>query len=434
MRVLPLAFLAGLSLAAPGQLVRQANSTLTLPANLPSATGYTTQNALGSLTFTAPIDVASPPGVTNRLFVLERGTGIQIVNLDAMTKSTFMPLAAYTNSECGLLSMAFHPNYNQNGYFYLFYSLRISSLTYQRVARFQATGTAGNYNAATTALASTVSPLITQRDEQDNHNGGDMAFGPDGYLYISVGDEGAQFDGSDNARRIAKDFLGHILRIDVDSKPGSLRAESARREQHGDGGRQRDHRGQLPHPARQSLRRARGRQRQCDLQRLHFPQERDPHGDLFQRLSQSVADEFRSAHRPALCRRRRAGLLRGGESSSRAASRPAGAGARASTRTRRRWRPRHRPRTGRRTTRSTNTITTTTAAAAATTRSSTAPRSPAAWSIAVTGFRNSSGSISSATTTPASSSRSRRGAGGAWTGVRLATRREHFRLGLRSAQ
>ena len=211
-----------LTLAAHAQLVRQANSTLTLPAELPVATGYTTQNALGALTFSSPIDVASPPGVTNRLFVLERGAGIQIVNLDTMTKSTFMPLAAYTSSECGLLSMAFHPNYQQNGYFYLFYSLRISNQTYQRVARFTATGTAGNYHAATTALASTEAPLITQRDEQDNHNGGDLAFGPDGYLYISVGDEGAQYDGSDNARRIAKDFLGHILRIDVDAKPGSL--------------------------------------------------------------------------------------------------------------------------------------------------------------------------------------------------------------------
>lgn len=207
---------------AHAQLVRQANSTLTLPADLPASTSFVTQNALGTLTFNAPIDVASAPGVTNRLFVLERGTGIQIVNLDTMTKSQFMPLAAYTASECGLLSVAFHPNYNQNGYFYVFYSLRISNLTYQRVARFTATGTPGNYNAATTALPSTEAPLITQRDQQDNHNGGDMAFGPDGYLYISVGDEGAQYDGSDNARRIAKDFLGHILRIDVDSKPGSL--------------------------------------------------------------------------------------------------------------------------------------------------------------------------------------------------------------------
>ena len=216
------AALLGLAATSHAQLVREANTTLTLPAELPASTSFITQNALGTLTFTNPIDVASPPGVTNRLFVLERGAGIQIVNLDTLTKSQFMPLAAYTASECGLLSMAFHPNYNQNGYFYLFYSLRISNQTYQRVARFTATGTAGNYNAATTALASTEAPLITQRDQQDNHNGGDMAFGPDGYLYISTGDEGAQYDGGDNARRIAKDFLGHILRIDVDSKPGSL--------------------------------------------------------------------------------------------------------------------------------------------------------------------------------------------------------------------
>jgi glucose/arabinose dehydrogenase len=222
MRALTFALLLGFGPAAMAQLVRQANSTLTLPADLPAATGYVTENALGPLTFSSPIDVASPPGVTNRLFVLERAAGIQIVNLDTMGKSQFMPLSAWTNSECGLLSMAFRPNYNQNGHFYLFYSLRIGGLTYQRVARFTATGTAGNYNAATAALASTEAPLITQRDQQDNHNGGDLAFGPDGYLYISTGDEGAQQDGSDNARRIAKDFLGHILRIDVDSKPGSL--------------------------------------------------------------------------------------------------------------------------------------------------------------------------------------------------------------------
>ena len=231
MRVLPLALFLSLGIAAHGQLVRQANTTLTLPAELPASTSFLTENALGALTFTGPIDVASPPGVTNRLFVVERGIGIQMVNLDTMAKSTFMDLATHLtaqgrplwiNSEAGLLSMAFHPNYNQNGYFYLFYSLRISGLTYQRVARFTATGTAGNFNAATVADAATESPLFTQRDQQDNHNGGDMAFGPDGYLYISVGDEGAQYDGGDNARRIAKDFLGHILRIDVDAKPGSL--------------------------------------------------------------------------------------------------------------------------------------------------------------------------------------------------------------------
>lgn len=213
------------------QLIRQANSTLTLPPSLPAATAFTTQNALGALTFFAPIDVAAPPGVSNTLFVVERGSGIQIVNLDNLTKSPFLALSTYLNararpldtgSESGILSLAFHPSYNQNGYFYIFYTTTISGLRYQRIARFTATGTAGNFNAATTADPATESPLITQRDSDGNHNGGDMAFGPDGYLYFSAGDEGPQYDGADNARRIAKDFFGAIFRIDVDSKPGSL--------------------------------------------------------------------------------------------------------------------------------------------------------------------------------------------------------------------
>ncbi len=226
-----LLLLLGLALTADAQLVRVAAPSINLPAELPVATNYTTQNALGSLTFTNPIDLASPPGVANRLFVIERGTGIQIVNLDTMTKSTFLPLSTYltsvsrpltTTSECGILSMVFHPNYNQNGYFYVWFSCTIGGQLHQRISRFTATGTAGNYNAATVADGATEAPLITQRDTAGNHNGGDMAFGPDGYLYFSAGDEGPQFDGGDNGRRIAKDFFGAIFRIDVDSKPGSL--------------------------------------------------------------------------------------------------------------------------------------------------------------------------------------------------------------------
>lgn len=226
-----LVFAAAGALTAHAQLTRVPNTTINLPAALPSASTFTSENALGTLTFNTPIDIASMPGVTNRLFVLERGGTIQLVNMDTMAKSPFMNLSTFltaqtrpltTSSECGLLSMAVHPQFNQNGFFYLFYSLRINSQTFQRIARFKATGTAGDYNAATAADPATESPLITQRDQQDNHNGGDMAFGPDGYLYISVGDEGAQYDGSDNARRIAKDFLGGVLRIDVDNRPDSL--------------------------------------------------------------------------------------------------------------------------------------------------------------------------------------------------------------------
>jgi glucose/arabinose dehydrogenase/mono/diheme cytochrome c family protein len=209
------------------------NTTLNLPADLPAATGYTTENALGTLTFNAPIAIAVPPGETNRLFVVERGGTIQVVkNLNGTpTKSTFLDLNAVLTAinggtlsqsgEQGLLGLAFHPNYAQNGYFYIFYSVIINdggtNHTFERVARFRVQ--TGNADAADTT---THTPLISQLDEADNHNGGDLHFGSDGYLYVSLGDEGGANDTYDNARFINKDFFSAILRLDVDLKAGSL--------------------------------------------------------------------------------------------------------------------------------------------------------------------------------------------------------------------
>src|SRR4030095_4752320 len=86
-RLLPFLLAAGAALpTAEGQLTRQANTTLTLPADLPSATGYTTENALGTLTFSQPMCTAYPPGETNRLFVAERGGKIRgVPNLSSTT-------------------------------------------------------------------------------------------------------------------------------------------------------------------------------------------------------------------------------------------------------------------------------------------------------------------------------------------------------------
>jgi glucose/arabinose dehydrogenase/mono/diheme cytochrome c family protein len=214
-------------------LAHQGNTTLNLPADLPAATGYTTENALGTLGFNAPITVAVPPGETNRLFVIERGGSIQVVNNLSTTpaKQTFFDLNAFlsatnggtlsTDSEQGFLGLAFHPNYAQNGFFYIFYSVTVNdggtNHTFERVARFQVSQ--NNPNQADT---STYTPLISQLDEAGNHNGGDLHFGPDGYLYISVGDEGGANDQYDNARFINKDFFSAILRIDVDNNQGSL--------------------------------------------------------------------------------------------------------------------------------------------------------------------------------------------------------------------
>lgn len=222
-----------------GQLVRQANTTLNLPAALPAATGYTTTNAIpfaggGGMTFATPMCTAYPNGETNRLYVAQRAGVIQVVNnlsAPTPTQANFMDLATYlsglgtplpSGDENGLLSLVFHPNYNQNGYFYCWFSVTISGQLHQRLARFQATGTAGTYNAAASADPATMAPLLTIYDAAGNHNGGDLAFAADGYLYLSLGDEGGGGDNLNNARFINKNFWGQMLRLDVDNDPANL--------------------------------------------------------------------------------------------------------------------------------------------------------------------------------------------------------------------
>ncbi len=226
------------------QLVRQANATLNLPASLPSATGYTTSNAItyaggGGMGFVYPMCTTFPTGETNRLYVVQRAGQVQVVNnLSAANPSqaVFMDLATYlTNQgtplpsadENGLLSMVFHPNYNQNGFFYCWFSITISGQLHQRLARFQATDpdanpATQNYNAALSADPATMAPLLTIYDQAINHNGGDLAFGADGYLYLSLGDEGGGGDQYNNARFINKDFWGQMLRLDVDNDSANL--------------------------------------------------------------------------------------------------------------------------------------------------------------------------------------------------------------------
>lgn len=245
----PLISLAAMIFAnpAPGQLVRQANTTLTLPADLPSATGYTTQNALGNLTFPGgPMVVTSVPGETNRLFVAERNGTIQCVtNLETVddgntgtnpTKQSYLTLAPLLgpneslrfDGENGFLSLAFHPDFRtvgRPGYgaLFVFYSLQVNesgnARLFQRLARITVSNPAANN---TTGLTVTHTPLITQRDEATNHNGADLAFGAEGYLYVSLGDEGGGGDQYNNSRFINKDFFGAMLRIDVDNKPDNL--------------------------------------------------------------------------------------------------------------------------------------------------------------------------------------------------------------------
>jgi glucose/arabinose dehydrogenase len=108
--------------------------------------------------------------------------------------------------EGGLLGLAFHPGFKTNGYFYVFYTLEISTAggsgLHDRLARFEVSPDNPHQ-----ASAGSEVPLITQFDQAENHNGGDLHFGPDGYLYVSLGDEGSGADADANSKSITKDFF-----------------------------------------------------------------------------------------------------------------------------------------------------------------------------------------------------------------------------------
>lgn len=205
-----------------GLTQRVANTTLAMPSQPPSATtnGYTTETAFSGIVFTNPIALATPPGETNRLFVVERaGRIVVITNLAAPTRTVFLNIPGRVNAggEGGLLGLAFHPGYATNRYFFVFFTATGTGFS-NTIARFQTSPTNLNFASPTTEVG-----FVAQVDEASNHNAGDLAFGPDGYLYITSGDEGNSNDSLNNSQRIDKDFFSSIFRIDVDKKPGSLR-------------------------------------------------------------------------------------------------------------------------------------------------------------------------------------------------------------------
>lgn len=200
-------------------LTRVANDTLRLPKELPAGS-FKTENAFPELRFNRPVGMVTPPGETQQLFVLEQVGLISVIpNLDEPTKETFLDLSdvVVPQGESGLLGLAFHPEYAENGQFFVFYSTRVGNQLVQRVSRFER-----HALAPLRAVKNSEQPLIDQVDQAGNHNGGDLHFGPDGYLYISFGDEGGANDQYDNSRFLDRDFFSGIARIDVDRRPGSV--------------------------------------------------------------------------------------------------------------------------------------------------------------------------------------------------------------------
>lgn len=213
-----------IAILAFGQVpARVANTTLDFPLE-PPVRGYGTADAFPGIRFNQPVAIASPPGETNRLFIVEKRGRIQVIpDLTNPGRELFLDISARVNptSEGGLLGLAFHPGYETNRFFFVVYSLDTTTGRgtgfHVRVARFEVSEDDPNL-----ALPDSEVPLITQYHRLTNHNGGDLHFGPDGYLYVSLGDEGGGGDPFLNSRVIDRDFFCAIIRIDVDQRPGSL--------------------------------------------------------------------------------------------------------------------------------------------------------------------------------------------------------------------
>jgi glucose/arabinose dehydrogenase len=155
-----------------------------------------------------PVDLQAAPGDRERLFVVEQAGRIRIVRGGAVQPEPFLDITARVRSggEQGLLGLAFHPRYETSGRFFVNYTDGAGDT---HIAEFRATSSPDR------ADPNSERTLLVVDQPFDNHNGGALAFGPDGLLYIALGDGGSGGDPFRNAQNLGR-LLGKVLRVDVD--------------------------------------------------------------------------------------------------------------------------------------------------------------------------------------------------------------------------
>lgn len=175
---------------------------------LPDSSQYTWRRVVAGLDM--PVGMANAGDGSQRIFILEQPGRIRIIREESLLPMPFLDISSRVGSqgfEQGLLGLAFHPGFLQNRFFYVNYTDLNGDTV---IARFQVTGEDMD-------LADPASELRILQVKQPyrNHNGGGLAFGPDGYLYIGLGDGGSGGDPQNNAQSL-NNLLGKLLRIDVD--------------------------------------------------------------------------------------------------------------------------------------------------------------------------------------------------------------------------
>jgi glucose/arabinose dehydrogenase len=182
---------------------------VTAPVDLPPVTAVTNINLAPIVTEGLTDATYLTHAGDNRLFVVEKVGRIRIIQDEVLLSQPFLDISERVesgSSERGLLSVAFHPNYAENGNLFVNYTNNDGDTV---ISRFQVTADPNLADAANETI------LLTIPQPFPNHNGGQVKFGPDGYLYVGMGDGGAAADPQGNGQN-AGTLLGAMLRLDVD--------------------------------------------------------------------------------------------------------------------------------------------------------------------------------------------------------------------------
>ncbi|HEU5075249.1 MAG TPA: PQQ-dependent sugar dehydrogenase, partial [Polyangiaceae bacterium] len=198
-----------------------------VPSPVPGTEGFNCEGAVGAVPtlrlvevagdFSRPLFVTFAPGDASRLFVVEQSGIIRVIEDGELVAEPFLDLTDSVEiggNEQGLLGLAFHPDYADNGRFYVNYTAQDGVHGVLRDDTIVSEFSVGSD--PNVAEVGSERVVLTQAQPERNHNGGMLAFGPDGFLYIGLGDGGGGNDPDGNGQDTST-WLGKILRIDIDA-------------------------------------------------------------------------------------------------------------------------------------------------------------------------------------------------------------------------
>ncbi|MEE4311059.1 MAG: PQQ-dependent sugar dehydrogenase [candidate division KSB1 bacterium] len=200
-----------------GLTERVPNTSFLISASGSELTAMDIKRTFENLSFDKPLYLTHAGDGTDRLFIVEKAGVVKVIENDAATAEVevFLDISEKVNagySESGLLSIAFHPDYETNGTFYIYY---MYGELFSRVSEYKVSSDRDRADANSERV------LLDLRQPVSNHNGGLLLFGPDGKLYIGLGDGGGGGDPHGNGQNPTTLF-GSILRIDVDQVDSGL--------------------------------------------------------------------------------------------------------------------------------------------------------------------------------------------------------------------